>query len=73
MDLCKNKERQTMVLLADSVKAVQSYGRSIRSKDDWAKTYVLDSSFGDFLKKNQNMFPDWFTSAIVCNGATYKS
>jgi hypothetical protein len=26
---------------------------------------VPDSSFGDFLKKNRNMFPDWFTSAIV--------
>jgi ATP-dependent DNA helicase DinG len=55
-----------------ALRLVQSYGRSIRSKDDWAKTYVLDSSFGNFLKKNRNMFPDWFTFAIVYNSAICK-
>ncbi|MGC1930630.1 MAG: hypothetical protein WA667_16805, partial [Candidatus Nitrosopolaris sp.] len=39
-------------------------GRSIRSKEDWAKTYVLDSAFGPFVKKNKNILPDWFTQAI---------
>jgi ATP-dependent DNA helicase DinG len=50
-----------------ALRLVQSYGRSIRSKEDWAKTYVLDSLFSDFLRKNRSMFPDWFTSAIVYN------
>jgi ATP-dependent DNA helicase DinG len=44
------------------LRLVQAYGRSVRSKDDWAKTYVLDSSFGDFVRKNR--LPDWFTEAI---------
>jgi Rad3-related DNA helicase len=47
-----------------ALKLVQGYGRSIRSKKDWAKTYVLDSAFGYFVKKNRNILPDWFTQAI---------
>jgi ATP-dependent DNA helicase DinG len=43
---------------------IQAYGRSIRSKDDWAKTYILDSAFSYFIKKNKNMVPDWFIQAI---------
>ena len=44
---------------------VQGYGRSIRSNKDWAVTYVLDSGFVNFVKKNSNILPDWFTQAIV--------
>jgi Rad3-related DNA helicase len=47
-----------------ALKLVQGYGRSIRSKEDWAKTYVLDSAFGYFIKKNNNILPGWFTKAI---------
>ncbi|MFY9794396.1 MAG: helicase C-terminal domain-containing protein [Candidatus Nitrosopolaris sp.] len=47
-----------------ALKLVQGYGRSIRSKEVWAKTYVLDSAFGYFTKKNNNILPDWFTKAI---------
>jgi Rad3-related DNA helicase len=47
-----------------ALKLIQAYGRSIRSKEDWAKTYVLDSAFSYFVKKNKNILPDWFTSAI---------
>jgi ATP-dependent DNA helicase DinG len=47
-----------------ALKLVQAYGRSIRSKDDWAKTYILDSAFGYFVKKNMNILPDWFRQAI---------
>ncbi|MGA9153676.1 MAG: hypothetical protein WBZ36_24100, partial [Candidatus Nitrosopolaris sp.] len=43
---------------------VQGYGRSIRSKEDYAVTYVLDSGFENFAKKNKNILPDWFTQAI---------
>jgi len=46
------------------LKIVQSYGRSIRSKTDWAITYILDSGFEAFLWKNGNMLPDWFKEAL---------
>jgi ATP-dependent DNA helicase DinG len=47
-----------------ALKLIQAYGRSIRSKDDWAKTYILDSAFGYFVNKNKNILPNWFTVAI---------
>ena len=47
-----------------ALKLIQAYGRSVRSKDDWAKTYVLDSAFGYFVKKNKDMLPSWFIQAI---------
>ena len=46
------------------MRLVQGYGRSIRSKEDYAVTYVLDSGFENFAKKNKNILPDWFTQAI---------
>jgi ATP-dependent DNA helicase DinG len=47
------------------LKLVQSYGRSVRSKEDHAFTYLLDSSF-EYLKKNAGeMFPAWFMEAIT--------
>jgi ATP-dependent DNA helicase DinG len=47
-----------------ALKLIQAYGRSVRSKDDWAKTYILDSAFSYFVKKNMNILPDWFIQAI---------
>jgi ATP-dependent DNA helicase DinG len=47
-----------------ALKLIQGYGRSIRSKEDEAKTYVLDSAFGYFVNRNKNILPDWFTQAI---------
>jgi Rad3-related DNA helicase len=43
---------------------IQMYGRSIRSIDDSAATYVLDSCFGDLLKWNAKYFPKWVKDAI---------
>src|SRR3989442_10175362 len=40
------------------LKFVQAYGRSIRSKEDRAKTYILDSAFASLVRKNKHMFPD---------------
>ena len=45
-----------------AIRLVQGYGRSIRSKDDWAKTYVLDSAFKPFIMRNK--LPKWYTVAI---------
>jgi ATP-dependent DNA helicase DinG len=41
---------------------MQGVGRSIRSKDDWAVTYIIDASFGNLLHKG--MFPPNFTDRI---------
>ena len=50
-----------------ALRLAQAYGRSVRSKEDWAKTYILDSAFGYFLSKNRNILPDWFIQAIKGN------
>jgi ATP-dependent DNA helicase DinG len=47
-----------------ALRLAQAYGRSVRSKEDWAKTYILDSAFGYFLSKNRSILPDWFIQAI---------
>jgi Rad3-related DNA helicase len=61
----KRKNNGQWYIWQTALRLVQGYGRSIRSKDDWAKTYVLDSGFVNFVKKNSNILPDWFTQAIV--------
>jgi len=45
------------------IEIIQSYGRIVRSEDDWGHTFILDSCFSDLLKKT-NYFPRWFTDAI---------
>jgi Rad3-related DNA helicase len=47
-----------------ALKLVQSYGRSIRSVDDYADTFILDEAIDRFLKVAKNMLPDWFLEAI---------
>jgi ATP-dependent DNA helicase DinG len=48
-----------------ALKLIQAYGRSVRSKDDWAKTYILDSAFGYFVNRNKGILPSWFIQAII--------
>lgn len=43
---------------------VQMTGRGVRHKDDWCKTYILDSMFDDLWSKARGMFPKWWTDAI---------
>jgi len=38
-------------------KLLQGFGRSIRSEDDWAVTYVLDSAASDLLMQSKQMIP----------------
>jgi Rad3-related DNA helicase len=45
-----------------ALKLVQACGRSIRSVDDWAKTYVLDSAFDRLI--GENKLPGWFRESI---------
>ncbi len=43
---------------------VQAYGRSVRSADDFAVTYVLDADFPAFLKRQKKRLPGWFLEAV---------
>lgn len=47
-----------------ALKLVQSYGRSIRSDEDHADTFILDADFGFFRKKAKKQLPKWFIEAI---------
>lgn len=48
-----------------SLKLIQQYGRSIRSKDDHADTYILDSGFKSFFERSKKILPKWFIEAII--------
>ena len=60
----KRKIYEQWYIWQTALRLVQAYGRSIRSKEDWAKTYVLDSAFLHFVRKNKNILPNWFIQAI---------
>ncbi|MBA3977953.1 MAG: ATP-dependent DNA helicase [Nitrosopumilus sp.] len=47
------------------LRLIQAYGRSIRNSDDYANTYILDSSISYLLKNGKDMIPKWFSEAIV--------
>ena len=44
---------------------VQSVGRSVRSAEDHAVTYILDDDWNRFFSKNSHMFPEDFKKSIV--------
>jgi ATP-dependent DNA helicase DinG len=60
----KRKRSEEWYSWQTGLRLVQAYGRSVRSKDDWATTYILDAAFGYFIAKNRNTLPAWFTEAI---------
>ena len=45
-------------------KLLQGFGRSVRSEDDWAITYVLDSAINNILYKARNMIPQSFHDVL---------
>jgi Rad3-related DNA helicase len=47
------------------LRLVQAYGRSVRSMDDHATTYVLDTSASYLLKNAKELLPKWFMEAVV--------
>jgi len=48
-----------------ALKLVQSVGRSVRSKNDWAKTYIIDSTFRWWYNKNKRILPGWFKESVI--------
>lgn len=47
-----------------ALKLCQSIGRSVRSKTDWAKTYILDEGFSQFINRSPNLIPKWIKESI---------
>ena len=43
---------------------IQAVGRSIRNKDDYATTYILDEDWFKFYGRNKNLFPQDFREAL---------
>jgi ATP-dependent DNA helicase DinG len=50
--------------LQTSKTIVQSVGRSVRSMEDYAVTYILDSDWERFFDRNSNVFPASFKKAM---------
>lgn len=46
---------------------VQGVGRGMRHKDDFCETYVLDAAFMSLWKRDRQLFPKWFSAALVMN------
>ena len=44
---------------------VQSVGRSVRSKDDHAVTYILDQNWNMFYSRNSQLFPKDFRECLI--------
>jgi Rad3-related DNA helicase len=64
--IAKMKERDPKWYTWNTVlRLVQASGRSVRSRDDHATTYILDSSISYLLNSAQDLVPKWFTEAIV--------
>lgn len=43
---------------------LQARGRSVRTENDYATTYILDDSFMRLYKRNISLFPDYFKKAL---------
>lgn len=46
------------------LRLVQASGRAVRGVNDHATTYVIDSNFEMLLKRNSDLFPDWYLESL---------
>ena len=64
----KNKQRQITkpewYAYATVGVLMQSCGRSVRSKTDYADTIIIDASFGDVIRYSNSFFPKWFIDSV---------
>jgi len=44
---------------------IQASGRCVRSREDHADTFILDSDFGKLLNQAGHLFPGWWKQALV--------
>lgn len=47
------------------ISILQGAGRSIRSENDWAVTYILDGALGDLIHNSRKSFPIEFMQRII--------
>jgi len=47
------------------INILQGTGRSVRSEEDWAVTYILDAAMADLIHNNRKAFPPEFMQRIV--------
>ncbi|MBI4021076.1 MAG: ATP-dependent DNA helicase [Candidatus Aenigmarchaeota archaeon] len=47
-----------------ALRIVQTYGRGMRSPDDFCTTFILDEDFKRFYAGNGALFPTWFQEAV---------
>ena len=57
-------KRSSWYPLQTAKTVVQSVGRSVRSMDDQAVTYILDQDWDRFFGKNKHFFPADFKKAL---------
>ena len=57
-------KRKTWYPLQTAKTIVQSVGRSVRSKDDQAVTYILDQDWQRFFNRNKEFFPEDFKNCL---------
>lgn len=62
---CKMKVTPSWYSWQAILRLAQMYGRSIRNKDDYATTYILDQGLQSLLARNSDMFPQWFKEALL--------
>jgi Rad3-related DNA helicase len=48
-----------------AIKLIQSSFRSLRSSQDICPTFILDSRFGYFVKRNSDIIHSWWRDAII--------
>ena len=49
------------------LRLVQASGRSVRGVNDFASTYIIDSNFDMLMRRNKELFPEWFLDSLVGN------
>nr|WP_276978110.1 helicase C-terminal domain-containing protein [Ferrimicrobium acidiphilum] len=60
----KLKRDATWYAWQTALRIVQTYGRTVRSPEDHAVTYILDANFNKLMEKHPDMFPTYFKDAI---------
>ena len=61
----KMRKNPKWYYLKTAEKLIQETGRSIRSKTDYAFTFVLDKDFERFVTRNKKMLPEWWFNSIM--------
>lgn len=56
--------KKTWYAWKTAISIIQAYGRGMRHKNDWCKTYMLDSAWDPFYTRNVKMFPTYFRKAV---------